>query len=481
MTESSAFLDAIADLEITFTTDRHAARRAFPAALALATPAEREFLDRLANTFTLHPFETAMKVFDAQYAAEPENRDRLVALVPETDPALFIRDRADRLAEIQARATRNNTSVEDEYSATHVGLPAAELPRTPMRQWRNPPARTYLAPRRDTEKSRGTAEQIKLRSARRSKRRPVEVEPDVVTQYVAENLYADTVDAEMTDARAAETRARERGLLARPQSASWIPRFPGDKPPLDSEEARTLWNHLYVGYVAEQHQHALALALAGKSAVSDDRALADAATRTTLHGYSDRRTAIPFQGNGLDYDHEAMNPVRGWRCVSCFIERADTDQHITHTHTGPLRSDDGLCDLCRADGRPGLPPLPAGFTARDLARAYMRFFADTYPQATRGLLAEVRRRAPQWLIALIDEFLVTAALPGATPTEPDPQPPLAAAQRQPRRRGPVLGAGQRTGRCDACTRITAVNADNLCTPCLVWIGLDTPTPRHHAA
>ncbi|MFE3000031.1 hypothetical protein ACFXG4_34150 [Nocardia sp. NPDC059246] len=478
MTESSAFLDAIAELDLTFTTDRRAARKAFPAALALATPQEREFLDRLADTFTLYPFASAMKRLEAQYAAEPDNQHRLVALVPDTDPALFIRDRADRLAEMQARGARNKTSVEDEYSATHAGLPTAELPRTPMRQWRNPPARTYLAPSRDTEKSRGTAEQIKYRIAHRAKRRPIEVEPEVVTRYVAENLYTDTVDAELADARAAETRARERGLLAAPQSGSWTPRFPGDKPPVDSEEARTLWNHLYVGYVAEQHQQALALA--GKQAVSDDRALAKAATRTTLHGYSDRRTAIPFQGNGLDYDHEAMNPVRGWRCVSCFIERADTDQHITHTHTGGLRSDDGLCDVCRADDRPGLPPLPAGFTARDLARTYTRFFAHKYPQAARGLLAEVRGRAPQWLIAVIDEFLATAALPGATP-EPDPQPPLAPAQRQPRRRGPVLGAGQRTGRCDACTRITAVNTDNLCTPCLVWIGLDTPaTPRRAA-
>ncbi|WP_228567179.1 hypothetical protein, partial [Nocardia sp. SYP-A9097] len=179
--------------------------------------------------------------------------------------------------------------------------------------------------------------------------------------------------------------------------------------------------------------------------------------------------------------HEAMIPVRGWRCVSCFIERADTDQHLIHTRAAESRSDDGLCDLCRADGRPGLPPLPVGFTARDLARAYFRFFADTYPDAARGLLAEVRGRAPQWLIRLIDEFLDTAALPGGAPSEPDPQPPLAPAQRQPRRRGPVVGAGQRTGRCDACTRITAVNTDSLCTQCRVWIGLDVPAPREHAA
>ncbi|MFE3230101.1 hypothetical protein [Nocardia sp. NPDC059228] len=479
MTEHSAFLDAIAALDITFTTDRRAARRAFPAALTLTTPKDREFLDRLAETFTLYPFESAMKRLAAQYANEPDNQHRLVALVPDSDPGLFIRDRADRLAEIQARAARNGTTVEDEYSATHAALPTAELPRTPMRQWRNPPARTYLAPSRETEKSRRAPEQIKYRALRRGKRRPVEAEPEIVTKYVAENLYTDTVDAELADARAAENRARERGLLARPTSSSWTPRFPGDKPPLDSEQARAVWNHAYVNYVADQHQQALALA--GKPSVSDDNALVHAATRTALRGYTDRRTAIPFQGNGLDYDHEGMTPVRGWRCVSCFIERSDTDQHLTHTHTGELRSDDGLCDICRADNRPGLPPLPDGFTARDLARTYLRFFADTYPDAARGLFAEVRGRAPQWLVRLVDEFLYTAALPGEGPSEPDPQPPVAPAQRQPRRRGAVLGAGQRTGRCDACTRVTAVNSDSLCTQCLVWIGLDVPAPREHAA
>ncbi|MEU1204634.1 hypothetical protein [Nocardia sp. NPDC005825] len=479
MSEPSAFIDAIAALDITFTTDRRAARRAFPAALALAGPQDLEFLDRLAETFTLYPFESAMKRLAAQYAHEPHNQHRLVTLVPDSDPGLYIRDRADRLAEIQARAARNNTTVEDEYSATHADLPTAELPRTPMRQWRNPPARTYLAPSRETEKSRQAPEQITYRAMRRSNRRPVETEPDIVTKYVAESLYTDTVDSELTDARAAEARARGRGLLARPASSSWTPRFPGDKPPLDSEESRALWNHLYVNYVAEQHQHAQALS--GKSAVSDDNALSHASTRTALRGYTDRRATLPFQGNGLDYDHEAMTPVRGWRCVSCFIERSDTDQHITHTHTGGLRSDDGLCDICRADDRPGLPLLPDGFTARDLARTYFQFFAATYPDSARGLLAEVRGRAPQWLIELIDEYLDTAALPGEAPNEPDPKPPVAAAQRPPQRRGPVLGAGQRTGRCDACTRITAVNSDSLCTQCLVWIGLDAPAPREHAA
>ncbi|MEV6072064.1 hypothetical protein AB0L82_36460 [Nocardia sp. NPDC052001] len=474
MTEHSAFLDAIATLEITFTTDRRAARRAFPAALALATPDERAFLDQLVHTFTQYPFATALKSLAAQYPNQPQ---RLRALIPDTDPGLYLRDRADRLAEMQARAARNNTSIDDEYAAQHAQLPTAELARTPMRQWRNPPARTYLAPSRDTDASRRTAEQIKYRAAQRGKRRPVDTEPEILTQYCLQHLYTDTVDHELTTARTAEQRARDRGLLRAPGTSTWTPRFPGDKPPLDSDHARTLWNHTYVHYVAEQYQHALALD--GTPAISDDVALARAAARTTLRDYTDRRTALPFQGNDLDYDHHAMTPARGWRCVCCFIERSDTDQHLIHTRAGQFRSDDGLCDICRSDDRPGLPPLPAGFTARDLARAYCGYFARVYPHAARGLLADVRRRAPRWLIALIDEFLTTAHLPGGD--EPDPQPPLAPAQRPPRQPGTVLGAGQRTGRCDACTRITAVNTDSLCTQCLVWIGVGTPTARQRAA
>ncbi|MEV4125019.1 hypothetical protein [Nocardia sp. NPDC049707] len=50
MTES-AFLDAIAHPDYLFTVDA-AAARTFPAALALATPEDRVFLDELATTST---------------------------------------------------------------------------------------------------------------------------------------------------------------------------------------------------------------------------------------------------------------------------------------------------------------------------------------------------------------------------------------------------------------------------------------------
>lgn len=478
MSESTAFLDAVADLDYTFTTDRRAARHSFPDALALATPEDRAFLDGLVETFTLYPFPLALKRLDAQYAHEPHNQARLEKLVPDTDPGLYVRDRADRLALIEQRATRNKTTVDDEYFPLHTELAAAELPPLPMRQWRNPPARTYLAPNKNTDKSRNTAAQIRKRAAQRSKRRPAQQEPQLVADYVTEVLYTDTMAADIATAQAAEDRAIERGLVKPPTTApAAAPRTAGAAQPIPAADARIGWNHTYVAYVAEQHQ--TARALAGKKPVSDDHALTAAIRRTTLHGSGDHRAAMPFQGNGLDYDQEAMTVVLGWRCVSCFVERADTDRRPTHTRDGQQRSDDGLCDYCRDDDRPGLPALPTGFTARDLATTYCRFFATTYPTAARALLAEVRRRAPRWLSNLVDEFLTDSGLPASTTAQlVESAVPSTRPQRQ---RGAVLGAGQHTGRCDACTRITVVAADGICSPCRAWLGVELPTPGSRAA
>ncbi|MFE3001393.1 hypothetical protein ACFXG4_41215 [Nocardia sp. NPDC059246] len=478
MTESTAFLDAIATLDYTFTHDRRAARRGFTDALDLATPADHAFLDGLIDTFTLYPFHTALKRLAAQYDHEPHNRQRLAKLVPDTDPGLYIRDRADRLALIEQRAKQNNTTVDDEYFPLHTDLVTAELPPLPMRQWRNPPARTYLAPRKDTDKSRNTSAKMLKRIQQRTKRRPAEHEPKLVTEYAAETLYTDTMAADIATAQAAETRAVERGLMKPPSTPSTTTRAVGAAQPVPAADARAQWDFTYVAYVAEQHQHARALA--GKRPVSDNSAVTASIRRTTLYGYGDRRSAIPFQGNGLDYDQEALTIVLGWRCVSCFVERAETDRRILHARNGQLRSDDGLCDYCRDDQRPGLPPLPAGFNARDLATAYCRFFAATYPAAARPLLTEVRNRAPRWLSGLIDEFLTTSCLPAATTAAHQPEPATPTA-RPTRQRGPVHGAGQHTGRCDACTRITVIADDSICSSCRVWLGLEVPTPRHRAA
>ena len=472
MTDTSAFLDAIATLDYTFTRDRRAARRDFTTALTLTTPDERDVLDTMLDAFTMHPYRTALLRLDAAYRTDPVKRAQLDQLLPNSDPGLYIRDRADRIALLERRAARNGTTIDDETSGEHAPLTVLDAPPLPMRAWRNPPARTHLSPSRETDRSRMSREQITARVLARGTRRPAVVEPDVVTAYVAEDLYRDTMARELADNRATEQRLRERGLLTDPATSPV--RVHGSQA-LPEAEVAARWDSEFVDYVAGQHTDDTARA--GRRPVSHDNALAYADTRTTLRG--DRRPPMPFAGNAIDYTHEALTEVSGWRCVSCFIERATSDQNIVHTRDGRMRSDDGLCDYCRSDDTsPRLPELPAGFTAADLARTYCRFLSTTYPHAAPALLAETRRRAPRWLVALIDEHLPRPAAP-----DDDTVADTAVARPRPARRrgGVVVGAGQRQARCEGCTRIRAIHDDGFCTECRVWLGLPTPHARETAA
>ncbi|MGF6886720.1 hypothetical protein ABIA39_004506 [Nocardia sp. GAS34] len=462
MSETSAFLDTIADLRLLADTDRHAAIDAARDILDLADPAEREFLDGLVRTFTLHPYPTAMQLLEQQYEAEPYNRDRLAILTADTDPHLYLRD-----------STHRSTVVADhllgaEYLYPDASLLAA-LPRQSIRLWRNPPARLEVEPAPETDDSRETDEQQQRRARARAKRRPTVRDPKVVRDYVAENLYVDTMAREIAGAQALDERRAARGLV-RPSTESTSAHH---KPIRDSDEVRAVWDHQFVHYVAEQRHRAIALA--GRRPISEDNALIHADKRTTLRG--DRRAPIPTGGNGLDYDHEAMSPITGWRCVSCFIERPLADQYVVHARNGIRRSDDGLCDMCRTDDTVArLPELPAGATAADLARTYCRFLTDTYPHAVQGILAEVRHRAPQWLTIIVDGYL-----PAEPVDRPAPEPVTVAALTR-RTRGMVAGAGQHRARCQGCTRIRAVNdQDGYCTECRVWLGLATATPRTRVA
>ncbi|MCM6774522.1 hypothetical protein NDR87_13705 [Nocardia sp. CDC159] len=479
MTDSRAFLDAIADLDITFAYDRRAARDRFTAALELATPADHEFLDDMIESFVCYPFPTALRRLEAKWAGDETQRERMLRLLPDTDPHLYVRDRADRLAVIERRARRNKTSVEDEYFAEHTGLAVAEMPRQSIRFWRNAPGRLFLAPSRATATS--SVEQVRKRILARGKRRPATVEPADVTAYVGEQLYIDTAARELAKLRAKEDRLRTRGLLPDPEPAEWTPLYPGHTPPADADYLRERWDYELVHYVAEQRMRAVALA--GKRPISEENALVQAGRRTRLRG--DMREEIPSGGNGLDYDHEAMNPIVGWRCVSCFIERALADQRALHVHNGHRRSDDGLCDFCR-DDRPGLPELPAGFTGRDLARAYCRFLttrdpAELHPDAAHAVLAETRRRAPRWLRPVIDETLVTTRPVTEESSVPAESSERARPTARTARRGPVLPLGQRQARCDGCTRIRGIYDDGYCTECRVWLGLPIPSARQRAA
>ncbi|MGS2811613.1 hypothetical protein [Nocardia sp. MW-W600-9] len=479
-----AFLTAIGHIAIMFDLDRRAAKRAFRDVLDLATDADWDLLDYLVDVFTLHPYQAALRRLRARWIEGDElERERLVELVPDTDPGLHCHDDQvlDKIA--QARAAAYGTSVDEEIAKLHVQLEVAEMPRQPMRYWRSATSRLHLTPSRDTDASRLSPEQIRARLATRGKRRRAEVEPDHVTDYVAESLFVDT-DFQRQD----RLRRKLAALVARGVSVigeehaprGWVPRYPGEPAPKPAELTEAIWDHQYGQFVA--HQHTLDRALAGAPVKSLENSMVWAQRRTGLASRTDRRDTGEYYGSSIDDVAEAMIPVHGWRCVSCFVERPAVDQRPLHHHDGLVRSDDGLCDHCRADGALGLAPLPEGFGLGDLAAAYCAYFAEHYPRAARALIAEVARRAPEWMTQVLDRFLLEHPdLPGAPAVpERDASDPVPA-PRSPRRGRRELPAGMRHGRCEGCTQCTPIHDDGFCTKCRVWLGLHTPAATTPAA
>ncbi|MEV0768618.1 hypothetical protein [Nocardia salmonicida] len=478
--DSRPFLDAIAEIELTFATDRRAAIDAFPAALALATEQDWALLDYLVEVFTLHPREAALRRLGARWrAGDDTERQRLVQLVPDTDPCLHSHDTAALAAILETRAARNNTNPADEFAALHAQLQTAEMPRQSIRLWRNPPPRLVAPTTRRIDAARLTPAAVRARVIARAKRRPAVIEPAHVTDYVRENLFVDTEAAETAKLRRRLDELAARGAIGTQTPRGWRPNFAGQRPPRPAELADAIWDYTYCQYVADQYS------LSNNKSDSREKSMTWAADRTGLRDRADRRDTTPFT-NGVDDFDNAMHPVLGWRCVSCFVERSHTDRHPIHTRDNTFRSDDGLCDYCRWDNRYGLPPLPAGFTVADLASTYCRFFAEHYPDAAYGLLAEARGRAPEWLTTLIDEFLLEHPdLPGTPQPAADAQDPdVVTTPGRPRhRREHALPPGLRQARCEGCTEYKPVHDDDFCTTCRVHLGLYVPLPtnRHVAA
>jgi hypothetical protein len=183
-----------------------------------------------------------------------------------------------------------------------------------------------------------------------------------------------------------------------------------------------------------------------------------------------------WQGSGLDYDLAAMVPYLGWPCVGCWIDRPDSDRRAVHIRDGRPVSDDGLCDVCRADGHPGIPALSAPWGVWEFVESRCAYIAATHPGQARALLDRVRAAAantgPTW--RLITRWMAMNL--------DAPEPRRAARPATPRRRPAALGAGQRIGRCDACARSGIVHADNYCTQCRVDLGVAAPRdPGRRAA
>ncbi|MGF6884951.1 hypothetical protein ABIA39_003474 [Nocardia sp. GAS34] len=130
----------------------------------------------------------------------------------------------------------------------------------------------------------------------------------------------------------------------------------------------------------------------------------DTDTPATKPAYAVQRD-VPV-GYGIDFDKAAMYPVIGWRCVSCFLERAVADAHPLDPRTGERRSDDGLCDSCRDAAMPGIPALDPGYSWDDEVLAFCCHLTLTYPAAAKALLREQYRRSPQHVRDVIEAWVL---------------------------------------------------------------------------
>ncbi|WP_433204678.1 hypothetical protein ACQP1G_16415 [Nocardia sp. CA-107356] len=509
----SAFHDTLLHLHHLHLDNPRAAREQFPTVLSLATAAERAFLDELADTFTRYPFATAHKRLDAMWkGADPERRELINACAPDTDPGLYIRE----MPEI-----------------VEVSYAAAELPPMPVRN-RPRPLITHRVPSRATDAARNARDKVAARTQARQVPTPslpgdhrshllpyAIATATMVTEYATSSMFTDGTTIADPDVQPEPPyRPKATDKPARKLARTSLTR--------DHDEATHSWDRIYVNYVANQYddehraarnteregehteqtsyEHTSAYfdsrdetaprarrsrrsgqagAPRRRGPITEDEAKAFAGARTGLRVRDDARPEIPRQGNGLDYDDAAMVPAMGWRCVSCFIERAMTDQRPIHIRHGQLVSDDGLCDSCRAEGRPGIAPLPDRFTAEKFVFSRCEFLTATYPVAAHALIVEVwHRAAPHPICRHITKFLATHPELTPNPAKPlqlaaaeVPQPPRAAA----RKAKATLGAGQRHGRCDGCTHYTVIHIDNYCLTCRIDLGLVPARPRHSQA
>lgn len=113
--------------------------------------------------------------------------------------------------------------------------------------------------------------------------------------------------------------------------------------------------------------------------------------RTVRH-YFDNRAGVDDEpaprerpdGYAIDYDRAAIAPQRGTSCVACFIERPSAAWRAS--------ADDGLCEDCRDDGRPGITTNEGDHRAGQV-RARCDYLATHYPKASRTLMRADWRHA----------------------------------------------------------------------------------------
>ncbi|MCC3317954.1 MULTISPECIES: hypothetical protein [Nocardia] len=201
--------------------------------------------------------------------------------------------------------------------------------------------------------------------------------------YVTEQIDRDAVSAAQRPWRAREVRLADAAQAARQAFQSQNIRYTraGEK-----DHSAPISREL-VGEIASQVAES---EFDARPRPVEDDSTTRASMRTGIWISTDFRDAPEHRGDGIevDYSKAAKTPVRGWRCVFCFIERASCDAMRPDG-----RSDDGLCESCREDGRPGIPALPEGFTYADVVAAHCRFLTTEYPAVAEALLRDRLQRA----------------------------------------------------------------------------------------
>ncbi|WP_410874738.1 hypothetical protein [Nocardia sp. A7] len=500
----SPFAIALGEIEYLLEVDPDRARERFAAVLAHASPTERMVLDRAADILTRSPWKVAARQLGWMAKSRPELRSMIVENTAEGDPGLY-------RPELPAQS---DTSIE-----------AAEWVRRSIRDRRHR-ERLTATPSAETDAARYSATAIAARRARvpapassvlslRHRARDLRVaqrREREYASYAAQRLYAiDPVGDEDRTPPVPDARKRADLLWTHVQAELWDRSYFLHVADCYTEADR----HLLAPTIPERHSgHAdrhseledAARELLGEHDIEPEGASRNrrtrarrgrpqlpprispadqsrfAARRTGIQVPSDYEILVPYseldirestwQGSGLDYDLVAMTPYLGWPCVVCWIDRTALDHRPVHVRDGRLVSDDGLCDVCRADGHTGIPALPSDFRLGDFVESRCDHIAAVYPAQARVLLDRIRAAAANTGLTwrLITRWMALNL------DQPDRPVRSAPTVRRPRRTS-ALGAGQRIGRCDACARNGVVHADNYCTSCRVDLGLVPATRR----
>lgn len=502
----SPFAEALCEIDYLLDVNPNRARERFTAALELASPDERAFLDRAVDILTRHPFPVAARQLGWMAKSRPELRDMVIDYTTDTDPGLHYPAMPDpTLVSIEAaewvRQSIRERRNRDRLTATpSPDTDAARLrpDAVAYRRARTPLPKAGVVSLRHYDRDRRTAQRHEAAYAAYAADRLFAIEDDepdptdpapVPDPRKPSHLVWSHVQAELWDRsyflHVAENYTDHDRDLLDPESPAVDRVRSGRHSALEAEASEFLRAHDADPTLAKERP---APARRRRTPTRRQRITpADqtrfAARRTGLVVPSDYDVLLPYteldlpeatwQGSGLDYDLAARMPYLGWPCVSCWIDRPEDDRRAVHHRDGHRVSDDGLCDVCRADGHPGIPALPTPWTLQQFVESRCAYIATTHPRQARALLDRIRAAAansgPTWRI--ITRWMAMNLDQPATPA------PAARSSMRRRRRPTALGAGQRISRCDACARPGIVHADNYCTGCRIDLGL--VTPREH--